>query len=122
MAANEKVSDNPPETVDAAELVRIAETEGSGDVILEGPLSLDMAFSEEAAEMKNVKSQVAVDPDMLLMPDVTCGNIFAKGLVYLAGAVISGVIVGAQMPIVPVSRAEKTETMVRSVALACAVF
>ena len=121
LAANEKVSENLPETVDAAEIVRIAGTGRFGDAIVDGPISLDMAFSDEAAKIKKVQSQVAGDPDLLLMPDMACGNIFAKGLVYMAGMIISGIIVGAKMPIVLVSRAEKTETLVRSIALACAV-
>jgi len=121
LAANEKVSENLPETVDAAEIVRIAATGRFGDAIVDGPISLDMAFSAEAAKIKKVESQVAGDPDLLLMPDMACGNIFAKGLVYMAGMIISGIIVGAKMPIVLVSRAEKTETLVRSIALACAV-
>ncbi|NQT25921.1 bifunctional enoyl-CoA hydratase/phosphate acetyltransferase [candidate division KSB1 bacterium] len=121
LAANEKVSENLPETVDAAQLVQMAVQGRFGKAIIEGPVSLDIAFSKEAAQIKHIESQVAGDVDLLLMPDVSCGNIFAKGLVYMANALISGIIVGAKMPIVLISRAEKTETLVRSIALACAV-
>lgn len=121
LAANEKISDALPETVDAAELVQMAAQGRFGEAVVEGPLSLDIAVSSEAAQIKKIQSRVAGDPDLLLVPDVSCGNIFAKGLVYMAGALISGIIVGAKMPIVLISRAEKTETLVRSIALACAV-
>ena len=61
---------------------------------------------------------VAGDPDILLVPDVSCGNILAKGLVHLAGARISGVVVGAKNPIALISRAERQETWRLSIALA----
>jgi phosphate butyryltransferase len=118
LAANEKVSPRMPETMDAVELVKRAEQGIFGDVILEGPLALDMAFSRESAKIKGVRSRVAGNPDILLVPDIASGNIFAKGLVYLAGAKISGLIVGARIPIVLISRAEKAETWLRSIALA----
>ena len=118
LAANEKVSPHMPETTDAVELVRFAEQGIFGDVILEGPMALDMAFSRESAKIKGITSRVAGRPDILLVPDIASGNIFAKGLVYLAGAKISGLIVGARVPIVLISRAEKAETWVRSIALA----
>lgn len=121
MAANEKISDKLPETVDAAKLVKMAQSGEFGDVILEGPMALDMAFDPESAAIKGVNSRISGDPDMLLMPDVSGGNIFAKGLVYLAKSKLAGIIVGARMPIVLISRAESPETMLRSVALANAV-
>lgn len=118
LAANEKVSAKLPETADAAELVKLAKSNEFGEVYLEGPMALDMAFDPEAAKIKGVDSVVSGDPDMLLMPDVSGGNIFAKGLVYLANAKLAGIIVGAKMPIVLISRAESSETMLRSIALA----
>ncbi|HDQ46068.1 MAG TPA: bifunctional enoyl-CoA hydratase/phosphate acetyltransferase [bacterium] len=118
LAANEKVSDKLPETGDAVGLVRWAEGGGLGDAVVEGPMAVDIAFDPEAARIKHFKSRVSGDPDILLIPDVSAGNIFAKGLVYLAHAKIAGVIVGARMPIVLISRAESAESMLRSVALA----
>jgi phosphate butyryltransferase len=118
LAANEKVSPHMPETLDAVELVKMSERGIFGKVILEGPMALDMAFSRESVKIKGVRSRVAGSPDILLVPDIASGNIFAKGLVYLAGAKISGLIVGAKIPIVLISRAEKCETWLRSIALA----
>ena len=118
LAANEKVSPQMPETSDGVELVRLAAQGLFGSVVLEGPMALDMAFSKESAKIKNIRSRVAGSPDILLVPDIASGNIFAKGLVYLAGAKISGLVVGARIPIVLISRAEKAETWLRSIALA----
>jgi len=121
LAANEKVSPDMPETEHAVRLVQIAKQGGFGNAIVEGPMALDMAFSSESARIKGVESRVAGDPDILLVPDIACGNIFSKGLVYLANAKISGIVVGARMPIVLISRAEKAETWIRSIALANAI-
>jgi phosphate butyryltransferase len=121
LAANEKVNPDMPETVDAARLQEMSERGEFGSAVVEGPMALDMAFSAESAWIKNVESRVAGDPDVLLVPDIASGNIFAKGLVYLARAKISGIVVGARMPIVVISRAEKAETWIRSIALANAV-
>ncbi|MFC1568855.1 bifunctional enoyl-CoA hydratase/phosphate acetyltransferase [bacterium] len=118
LSANEKVNPDLPETVDAVSLVEMCKRGVFGSAIIEGPMALDMAFSKEAAKIKRMDSQVAGDPDILLVPDVSCGNIFAKGLVHLAGAKISGVVVGAKAPIALISRAERQETWRLSIALA----
>jgi phosphate butyryltransferase len=118
LSANEKVNARLPETVDAVKLVEMCRKGKFGSAIIEGPLALDMAFSKEATRIKKVESRVAGDPDVLLVPDVSCGNILAKGLVHLAGARISGVVVGAKIPIALISRAERQETWRLSIALA----
>lgn len=118
LSATEKVNASLPETVDAEALVKMCQHGDFGDAVVEGPMALDMAFSNEAAQIKHVESKVAGDPDVLLIPDVSCGNILAKGLVHLAGAKISGVVVGAKIPIALISRAERQETWRLSVALA----
>ncbi len=118
LAANEKVSEKMPETIDAVLLADKAKIGVFGDVIMEGPMAVDIAFSKEAAETKNVKSVTAGDPDILLVPNVVSGNMFCKGLIYLAQSQIAGIIAGAKVPIVLISRAETSETMLRSAALA----
>ncbi len=117
LSATEKINPALPETLDAEQLVRIAGEGKFGNVIVEGPMALDIAFSREAAEIKKYPSKVAGDPDVLLIPDVSCGNILAKGLVYLAGARICGVIVGAKIPVSLISRAEHAQAWVSSIAL-----
>lgn len=118
LAANEKVSDKLPETIDAVQLVEQARNGNFGNCIVEGPYALDIAFSPYAAKIKNIETQIHGDPDLLLMPDVTSGNILAKGLVYLANAQICGLVVGARIPIILISRAEYAESWVRSIAFA----
>jgi len=61
---------------------------------------------------------VSGNPDILLVPDIACGNILAKGLLYLANSKIAGLILGARRPIVLLSRADSIETRINSIALA----
>ena len=117
MAAIEEVNSGMPETEHAAALVKMAEKEDFGEVIVEGPLAIDLAFSPEAARIKNFESRVSGDPDILLMPDIACGNIFSKGLFYLAKGKPAGIVMGATKPIILLSRADDAETKFNSIAL-----
>ena len=48
--------------------------------LLDGPLAFDNAISREAARIKGITSEVAGDPDILLVPDLEAGNMLAKQL------------------------------------------
>jgi phosphate acetyltransferase len=85
--------------------------------IVDGPLAFDNAISLEAAEAKHLASPVAGDPDILLVPDLTSGNMLAKQLQYLAGAESAGVVVGARVPIALTSRAEGPRARLASCAV-----
>jgi phosphotransacetylase len=74
--------------------------------IVDGPLAFDNAISSEAARIKKIKSRVAGDVDLLMVPNLEAGNILFKQLQYLAGALAAGVVVGAKVPIVLTSRAD----------------
>jgi phosphate butyryltransferase len=117
LAAIEKVNPDMPETVDAEALVKMARKGELGDVEVEGPLAMDVAMSPEAAKIKGVESKISGDPDILLVPNVATGNIFAKGLWHLAHAKIAGLVVGAKKPIILLSRADNAITKLNSIAL-----
>lgn len=117
LAAKEKVNPQMPVTVDARALQERGEAGAFGDnVIVEGPLALDLAFSKEAAEVKRFKSQIAGDTDVLLVPNIEVGNGVGKALTYLAKAESAGVIMGAKAPVVLVSRADSYEAKLYSIA------
>lgn len=122
IAAKEKVSDKMPATVDAAELQKMSEAGAFGeDVIVEGPMAIDLAYSKEAAIHKGFESRVAGDIDIMLCPNIEMGNGVSKTFTYLAGAESAGVIMGARKPIVIVSRADSYDSKLNSIALACLV-
>lgn len=118
IAAKEKVNDKMPATVDARALQNMSREGDFGDgVIVEGPLAFDLAVSKEAAEIKGFESEIAGDADVLLVPNIEVGNGIGKALTYLANAESAGVIMGARVPVVLVSRADTAEVKLYSIAL-----
>lgn len=117
IAAKEKVNPKMQATVDG-ELLQKASMEGKfgKNVIVEGPLSLDIALSKEASKIKGFKSKVSGDTDILLMPTIEAGNGIGKSFTYMANAKSAGVIMGAKSPIVLVSRADSSESKLYSIA------
>ena len=118
LAANEKVSESMPVTVDCAALV---EMERKGEIpkcIIEGPIAMDVALNKEAARHKGIDSKISGDVDIILVPTIETGNVIGKMLVYFTKAKIAGVILGAASPIVMVSRADTSEAKVNSIILA----
>jgi len=118
IAAKEKVSPKMEATIHAKEL---AEMNKNGEItgcIVDGPFALDNAISRKAAETKGIKSEVAVDADILLMPYIEAGNVLYKSLTYFANSKNAGIILGAKAPIVLTSRADSEETKLYSIVLA----
>jgi phosphotransacetylase len=88
------------------------------NAVLEGPLAFDNAISRDAARTKGIKSEVAGDPDILLVPDLEAGNILAKLLNFLAKADSAGLVLGARVPIILTSRADSVRARIASCAVA----
>jgi phosphotransacetylase len=106
LSAVESVNPAIPSTLDAAALCKMVDRGQITGAIVDGPLAFDNAISSEAARIKKIKSRVAGDVDLLMVPNLEAGNILFKQLQYLAGALAAGVVVGAKVPIVLTSRAD----------------
>ena len=117
----EKVNPKMPETVEAAELARMAEAGELPGIAVAGPISYDCAMSKEIAELKGYKSEVAGDPDILLFPDIHAGNILGKCLTVTCGAQMAGFIVGTVCPVVMTSRGSSMEEKYHSIVLAAGI-
>ncbi len=117
LASLETVHPDIPETLDAAEIVAMSRRKELPDAVIEGPLAMDIAVSRRAAQMKGVSSEVAGEVDILIVPNIASGNIGVKGLVYLTGAQVGGVILGAKQPIVLLSRSDTVRAKLNSIAL-----
>jgi phosphate butyryltransferase len=113
LAPIEKVTPKIPITQEAIALKKM-EWKGA---IIDGPLALDNTISIEAAKKKGIKSPVAGRADILILPNITSGNIFYKSLIYFAKVKMAGVVMGAKVPIVLTSRADSKETKFLSIAL-----
>jgi len=120
VASIEAVHPKMPETQDAAALAKMGDRGVFGDAVVDGPFGFDIAISKESAEIKGVKSEVAGDADILLVPDVASGNMTAKAIIYFGGAKSGGIIAGAKAPVVLLSRADTPEMKFYSIALALA--
>ncbi len=118
LAAVESVNSKMEATLHAAALCKMADRGQITGGIIDGPLAFDNAISAEAAQTKGIYSPVAGDPDILVVPDLISGNIMAKQLEYLAGAMGSGIVLGARVPIALTSRADGATARLASAALA----
>lgn len=118
LAAKEKVEPKMQATVDADALQKMGEAgEFGSDVAVQGPLAFDLAVSKEACEVKKFKGEVAGDADILLVPTIEMGNGIGKSMTYMAKADSAGIIMGAKVPVVLVSRADSHEAKLYSIAL-----
>jgi phosphate acetyltransferase/phosphate butyryltransferase len=118
LSATETVSPRIRSTLDAAVLCKMAERGQITGGILDGPLAFDNAVSFEAARTKGIRSPVAGRADVFIVPDLEAGNMLAKQLEYLAGAQVAGIVLGARVPIILTSRADKTLSRLGSCAIA----
>jgi phosphate acetyltransferase len=121
LAAVETVTSKMPATIDAAALCKMAERGQITGAVLDGPLAFDNAISQQAATTKGIRSDVAGDPDILLVPDLEAGNILAKQLSFLAKADSAGMVLGAKVPVVLTSRADSVRSRIASCAVAMLV-
>jgi phosphate acetyltransferase len=118
LAAVETVTPKMRATLDAAALCKMADRGQITGGVLDGPLAFDNAVSIVAAKTKGIFSAVAGRADILVVPDLESGNMLAKQLEYLAEALLTGVVVGARVPIVLTSRADTAIARAASCAIA----
>jgi phosphate butyryltransferase len=121
LAALEFVNPEMPATVDAAALVQMNRRGQINGGYLEGPLAMDVPLSRFAAERKNIQSPVVEATDVLIAPDIEAANILYRAILYFAKGESGGIVVGARVPLVLLSRAETPETKIHSIALALLV-
>lgn len=118
LAAVEKVNEKMPCTVDAAELQAMNECGEIEGCVVQGPLQLDNAVSEEAAKHKGIYGEVAGKADIMLVPDIEAGNMLVKAAEFFGHAKKAGVIVGAKAPVALTSRASSAESKLYTIAIA----
>lgn len=120
LGAVEQVNTSMSATLDAALLSKMNQRGQIRHCLIDGPLAFDNAISAESARHKEIKSEVAGDTDLLLMPDIEVGNVLYKSLVFFARAKVASMIVGAAAPIVLTSRSDSEQAKFDSILLAAA--
>ena len=120
IAPAETLNPNIPSAAEGALLSKMADRGQLGNVMVDGPLSLDVALFKEVAEHKKVKgAPFAGDPDCLLFPNLEAGNVFFKASSHLCHGEIAAMLVGAKKPCVLTSRGDSSQSKLYSIALAC---
>ena len=117
LAGAEIVNPKIPATVDAKAIADMKDKWTKLGVVVDGPVALDLAISKEACNHKNYTGEGGGQADILLVPYYEVGNTLGKSLTYFAGGKSAGIIMGAKVPIVLVSRADNAETKLYSIAL-----
>lgn len=120
VCAAESVSPKIAETVDAAALKEAAQAGELGRCYVEGPISFDLAMNPASAAVKGYESPVSGETDILLVPNITAGNMMVKALIEFAQAKMVGVVTGAKCPIALNSRSASFEEKYNSL-LTCAL-
>ena len=117
LSATEFVVHNLPSTLDAAALSKMNERGQIKGCVVDGPLALDNALSQQAAEEKGIKSSVAGHAEILVAANIESANSLAKSTTYFASLPLAHVIVGGRVPILIPSRADKRDAKLFSIAL-----
>lgn len=118
MAASEKIIDGMPETFDAAELARRSLHGEFPGIVIEGPLSFDLAYDRSSAVKKGVGGDVAGAADIMIFPDLSSANLTVKAIMVTADCRFGGVLRGTTHPVAFMSRADDVPTRLNSLALA----
>ncbi len=117
VCAAEAVDPKIQSTVDAKELSKMTDRWVKYNMNVYGPVGLDLAISREACRHKRFSEAGAGEADILLVPNYEMGNGISKSISYFGGGKNAGIIVGAKVPIVLVSRSDSAESKLASIAL-----
>lgn len=118
LSALETINPAIPSTLDAAIISKMAERGQIKGATVDGPLAMDNAIDLGAAHAKGIRSLVAGQADVLIVPNLEAGNMLAKELTFVVRAEAAGLVVGARVPIMLTSRADNDRARVTSCALA----
>ena len=114
----ENVNPKITATTDADRLTKMKDQWEPINMNVYGPVGLDMAVSRESCAHKHYEAEGAGEADILLVPTYEVGNGIGKAMLYFGGAKNAGMIVGAQAPVILVSRSDTAESKLASIALA----
>lgn len=118
LSAVETVNPAIPSSIDAALLSKMAERGQIKGGQVDGPLAMDNAVDIGAARTKGIKSAVAGQAEVLVVPGIDSGNMLAKQLAYISHAEGAGLVLGAKVPVILNSRSDSAKARLASCAVA----
>jgi phosphate butyryltransferase len=113
----EFVNPDMPATLDAAALTMMNRRGQITGGYVEGPIALDVPLSGFAADRKGIVSPLVEQTDIFIPPDIEAANILYRAILYFAKGESGGVVMGAKVPLILLSRAETPETKIHSIAI-----
>ena len=118
LAAVEAIYPAVPVTMEEAAIAKMSDRGQIKDVIIDGPLSLDVAINADIARSKGItNSRVAGDTDIFVGPSMETANGIYKSMVMYAGSDAAGIIYGGPVPIASTFMAEPVANTVNSIIL-----
>jgi phosphate butyryltransferase len=119
ISATEKVSPGMPNTMDYAQICKMAERGQIKGCTIDGPLDVFLACDPQAGAVKGVSTPINGDADILIFPNLETANAFYKGLMLFAEGELAGLIQGTTKPVVVMSRSESENSKYYCIALSC---
>ena len=106
-------------TVEGKKLTEMNEKGDIKNCIVDGPMSMDMAISREACEIKGtLDRKITGDADVLLFPDIHSNNLSVKIVAHTAEHYGGMILAGTSAPVILTSRSDDINTKVSSIAFA----
>ncbi len=99
-------------------ILELARSGRFGRAIVDGPLDIFLALNPELGSIKNVKTPIRGDADVLIFPGFEAANVFYKTVITFAGAEMGGILFGTDKPVVMNSRSDTAASKFNSIALA----
>ena len=120
LCAVEKVNPTMPETETARRMQDLSQTDPAAvaGLSIMGPVSLDLAISPDAAQVKGYCHPRAGRADILIVQDIVTGNVLVKALHLFCDLARGGVVAGGSVPIALTSRSDSASERYNSALLA----
>lgn len=115
ISATEKTSDRVTSSVDAEKIAH--QLGGRRDLLIEGPISVDLALSPESAREKGYPGKIQGDADLLLAPNIDVGNAVYKAFTVTSKATVAASVLGGDVPLILTSRGDAARAKLASIAL-----
>ena len=102
---------------EAAILAGMAVRKQFGNIIGEGPISIDCALFPDACEIKGFTGRIRGDADIIIVPNIESGNVFYKVLCRFGGGDVAAMVTGTAAPCILTSRGDSEDSKFYSIAL-----
>lgn len=117
LSATEKANPKIPSALQAEQLIDLVNDAKINNCLVYGPVAFDLAISHRARQIKKVDKKIHSNADIILTPEIVCGNVLCKALIYCAKFPSAGIVLGAKCPIILLSRADSAQEKLNSILL-----